>query len=212
VGYTLFGSKGCGSAVVEVALELAGVAFAFEPATPWEPGPAVEKLRAVNPMVAVPTLVLPGGAVMTESAAILAWLAETHPAARLAPAAGSGARAQFHRWTVFAAASLYAPILVGDHPEHWLDEASAGAREALKAGAVRRTEAAWTVVESQLGGAADPFLLGGEMTMLDVYLAMISRWRPGRARVKEIAPKVVAACEAAERHPVVQRVWARNFD
>jgi glutathione S-transferase len=48
-------------------------------------------------------------------------------------------------------------------------------------------------------------------TVLDVYAAMVSRWRPGRERIREVAPRAVAAAERAEAHPVVGPVFARNF-
>ena len=56
-----------------------------------------------------------------------------------------------------------------------------------------------------------PYLLGATIGVLDVYVAMISRWRPGRAWIAEHCPKALAAIEATERQPVVASVWARNF-
>jgi len=38
-----------------------------------------------------------------------------------------------------------------------------------------------------------PYLLGREMTALDVYAAMLSRWEPGRAWVDEHCRQVAAA-------------------
>ena len=47
--------------------------------------------------------------------------------------------------------------------------------------------------------------------VLDIYVAMISRWRPGRAWLAEHCPKAMASIEVTERDPVVASVWARNF-
>jgi GST-like protein len=44
------------------------------------------EMARVNPMQQVPALILPNGELMTESAAILIHLADSHPAARLSPA------------------------------------------------------------------------------------------------------------------------------
>jgi glutathione S-transferase len=58
---------------------------------------------ALNPMGKVPTLVH-GGKVVTEAAAICLYLADVFPEANLAPA--PDARADYYRWTLFAAATL----------------------------------------------------------------------------------------------------------
>ena len=56
--------------------------------------------RDVNPMGKVPAIV-DGGKVVTECAAICAYLAETHPKVGLAPT--DGERADYFRWLFFAA-------------------------------------------------------------------------------------------------------------
>jgi glutathione S-transferase len=63
--------------------------------------------KSVNPMGKVPTIVH-GKAVVTECAAICAYLADTFPAAGLAPA--TTARADYYRWMFFAAGPLEAAV------------------------------------------------------------------------------------------------------
>ena len=41
----LYGCLGCGSAVVEAALEWAGVEFTYREVESWEPGPAIDALK-----------------------------------------------------------------------------------------------------------------------------------------------------------------------
>ena len=62
---------------------------------------------AINPMGKVPTI-LHGDAVVTECAAICAYLADAFPAAGLAPAPAQKARAPYYRWLFFAAGPLEA--------------------------------------------------------------------------------------------------------
>jgi len=64
---------------------------------------------ALNPMGKVPVLTH-GNAVVTETAAICAYLADAFPAAGLAPAPGSAARAAYYRWLFFANGPLEAAI------------------------------------------------------------------------------------------------------
>jgi len=66
-------------------------------------GPAMKgDYKALNPMGKVPTLTH-GSTVITECAAICAYLADAFPAAGLAPPAGSAARGAFYRWLFFGA-------------------------------------------------------------------------------------------------------------
>jgi glutathione S-transferase len=63
--------------------------------------------RAINPMGKVPAIVH-GGKVVTECAAICAYLADAFPAAGLAPAIDD--RADYYRWLFFAAGPVEAAV------------------------------------------------------------------------------------------------------
>ena len=203
----LYGCRGCGSAVVEALLERAGGQFAYHEVKPSKPGPAIDALKAVNPLAQLPTLKLADGTGMSESAAIIVMLADSYPAARILPAVGDPRRALALRWIVFIAGNMYPAISVVDFPERWVK--SEAARAELKDGAVERLKVYWTLLEQALKPA--PYLLGSEMTALDMYAAMLSRWEPGRAWVDEHCPRVASALALAEQDPIVARVWERNF-
>ncbi|TAL31483.1 glutathione S-transferase family protein [Phenylobacterium sp.] len=69
----------------------------------WESGATKSpEFLAINPMGKVPAIVH-GGAVVTESAAICAYLADAFPQANLAPAPGSRDRGPYYRWLFFGA-------------------------------------------------------------------------------------------------------------
>src|SRR3954469_26029155 len=97
-GYLLYSDVGSGAVAVEAALTIAGQAYEVIEAPTSEPGDKAggDRVLAANPLRQVPALVMPGGEVMTESAAILIRLAELHPG--LGPAAGDPTRGQFLRW------------------------------------------------------------------------------------------------------------------
>lgn len=65
---------------------------------------------AINPMGKVPAL-RHGKAVVTECAAICAYLADAFPAANLAPPPGDPARAPYYRWMFFAAGPVEAAVM-----------------------------------------------------------------------------------------------------
>jgi glutathione S-transferase len=64
---------------------------------------------AINPMGKVPALAH-GDAVVTEAAAICAYLADAFPKAGMAPPAGDRMRAPYYRWLFFAAGPLEASV------------------------------------------------------------------------------------------------------
>jgi glutathione S-transferase len=65
--------------------------------------------RAINPMAKVPAL-RHGTAVVTEAAAICAYLADAFPRANLAPPSGDVRRAPYYRWLFFAAGPVEAAV------------------------------------------------------------------------------------------------------
>ena len=67
----------------------------------------------------------------------------------------------------------------------------------------------WDVMEQNLSPA--PYVLGANMTALDFYIAMVSRWRPGRDWFNAHCPKLAQAVALTEQHPVVAKVWEKNF-
>jgi len=74
-----------------------------------EYGPAMKgpDYLAINPMGKVPAL-SHGGAVVTETAAICAYLADAFPQAGLAPAPGDRLRGPYYRWLFFGAGPVEA--------------------------------------------------------------------------------------------------------
>ncbi|MGP9818775.1 glutathione S-transferase family protein [Salinarimonas sp. NSM] len=68
-----------------------------------------EAYRAINPMAKVPAL-RHGETVVTEVAAICAYLADAFPEAGLAPAHGSRERGTYYRWLFFGAGPMEAAV------------------------------------------------------------------------------------------------------
>jgi len=114
----LYGTQGSGAAAVEAALEIAGVPYRGVDAASWKPGPGLDELRGVNPLAQIPTVVLPDGGILTESAAILILLGQRYPESGLLPQAVEK-RAQVIRGLVYIAANCYSAIGIIDFPERY---------------------------------------------------------------------------------------------
>ena len=62
--YTLYGTRGSGSAAIEIALAACKQPFERVTASTWEPLSAQRELARLNPMRQIPTLQLPDGSVL----------------------------------------------------------------------------------------------------------------------------------------------------
>jgi GST-like protein len=206
--YTLYGIEGSGSASVEIALLRCRVPFRIVRAASWEPGSDLDELAIVNPLKQIPTLRLPDGSVLSESAAILIHLGLDHPDAELLPN-DAALRAQAIRGLVYIAANCYAAISVIDYPERWTSDHSKAAREHVRAGARARLHANWQIFADQF--AAYPFLGGDSPGALDYLAAVVSKWSGTRAYLKANRPEFFATLERIERHASVAPVFARHW-
>ena len=208
-GYVLYGTKGSGAAAVEAALRLAGVAFRNVDAASWESGPGLEELKRVNPLAQIPTLVLPDGTVMTESAAILIHLGLAYPASDLLPS-DAPRRAQAVRGLVYVAANCYAAIGVIDFPERFVSDPDEEVRKRIKAGATQRLHYLWDVFADSF--PARPFLTGERLGALDLLAAVVSKWSGARKHLAESRPAFSALLGKIESDPRVAPVFARYFE
>jgi GST-like protein len=203
--YHLCGALGGGSAIVEAILTRAGLPFEvtdFE----WDDVYASSAaLLAVNPVGQIPALKLPDGRIMTDTAAITLHLADIAPQAHLAPAPGDPLRVDFLRWLMVLVGAIYPMFTFGDKPERWAGEAGAAA---LRASTEARKTELWAIVERD--APLGDWFLGARQSALDIYLAMMTHWRPGRAHFLSETPKIAAIIQRADALDDVQAVWRRH--
>ena len=76
--------------------------------------------------------------------------------------------------------------------------------DALRSAAIRRMREALALIDTHVEG---PFLLGEEMTVADIYIAMFFVWHRGDIEV----PRLARIAEAVRDHPVVGPIWRRHF-
>ena len=207
--YVVYGAAGSGSVPVEAALTLLGLPYEVVEAPTWRGEAEQAKVAPVNPMRQVPALVLPSGAVMTESAAILIWLADTYAPGDLAPAPDAPERPAFLRWMVFVPASIYAMFWVRDVPSRLAGEDPAQ-QALIKERTAERIAECWRAMGEQLKPAGD-YLLGDRPTVLDLYVTVVSRWSPGRRRFYAEAPALEPVVRRVDADPRLQALWAERF-
>jgi len=208
--YVLYGKVGSGAASIHAALEIVGAPYRLVEAASWEPNAAFEELLAINPIGQVPTLKLPDGSVLSESAAILMALAERHPSSGLLPA-DAAARAQAIRGLVFIAANCYPCITIIDYPERFCADATddEAVKTRIRTGTRERLHKHWDLFADMF--PARPFLSGAQVGALDLYAAVVSKWSGARAHVLAQRPDFHATLQRIEAHPKVAPVFARHW-
>jgi GST-like protein len=186
---TLYGAAGSGSVAVEAALALLDIPFRLIEGTTWSSEAA-------------------DGEVLTESAAILIHLADAHPDARLAPAIGTPSRAQFLRWMFFVSSAIYSL--------HWIkpDVTRIGAPQSARDDVIdavhERIAFCWRTMDAGLDPSA--YLLGDELTVLDLYVAVVSRFGPWRERFYAEAPNMAPVVRRVDGDVRLKALWEKRFD
>lgn len=204
--FTLYGEPGWGSAIVEVQLAWYGLDYAFERVGDlFKSANARTRLEHVNPLAQVPTLVMPDGTIMTESAAITLLLAEQAGTDSLVPAAGDEQRAAFLRWLVFIVANIYPTYTYADDPSRFVRQKDA--QQPFRNAVDAYAQKLYRVLENVARG---PWFLGERFTALDIYLCAMTRWRPGREWFAVHAPQLYAIATATESLDKLHATWEKN--
>jgi glutathione S-transferase len=171
-----------------------------------------EAYRAINPMGKVPAIVH-DGKVVTECAAICAYVAEAFPEAGLAPRPHE--RADYYRWMFFAAGPLEQAVI--NHAMGW--ESPEEKQATLGYGSYQlasETLAAWlgdreyicgdrfTAADVYVGAQVDWGQAFGTLPALPAFVAYAARLRsrPAYVRAKAIDNDLIEAAKAAETQGV----------
>jgi GST-like protein len=199
--YVVYGQKGTGSVPVEATLLLLG-----EPYEVIERGPSEDR-PAGNPMQQVPVLALPNGELMTESAAILIHLADSHPAARMSPALDDPRRPAFLRWMIYVSAQIYALVWARDDPARLaVDEAH---KPVILERTAERMAYCWRMMDAQV--SLGRYILGEDLSVLDLYVAVVSCWGPRRVRFYQEAPKLAEVVRRVDQDARLLEFWAERL-
>ncbi|MBI2255040.1 MAG: glutathione S-transferase family protein [Proteobacteria bacterium] len=203
----IFGAAGSGSVPIEAMLTLLQIPYEVVEAVTWDSETARQLVETVNPLRQVPALVLPTGEIMTESAAIMIYLADLHPQAKLAPGINDPKRAQFLRWMTYVSAAIYALVWIVDDPTRIVAEKTQA--QSVIAPLLDRRADCWRMMDEQI--APGRYILGDDLSALDLYVAVISRFNPGRNRFYRSAPKMAEIVRRVDADPRLTAFWARRY-
>ena len=152
-----------------------------------------ENFYDINPMGYVPALRLDNGEVLTEGAAIVQYLADQAPSAKLLPPKGSMSYYRTLEWLTFISSELhkgFSPLF------------RTGISEEEKAPVVERLAKRYDHLEKSL--STGPYLLGDIFTVADAYCYTILRWTPRAGIDLSKYPNLSAYIKRIETRPAVQ--------
>ena len=163
----LFYATGACSLSPHIVLREAGVNFDLERVDlATHRTDAGVDFNTINPKGYVPVLQLDNGELLTEGPAIVQYIADQNPQAKLAPANGTLERARLQEWLNFIATELHKQFPVLFNPE-----SSADARKS----AIEKINSRLELVDKQLGDGRD-YLFGKQFSAADAYLFVIVNW------------------------------------
>lgn len=157
----------------------------------------------INPKGRVPALVTDRG-VLTETPALLLYIAQSFPQARLAPLDDAFALAKMNEFNSYLCSTVHVNHAHGARGSRWSDDASA--IETMKQKVPQTMGDAFTLIEEQF--FKGPWVLGEAFSTSDLYLYTLTRWLKIDGVELARFPRVADLVARLEQQPQVQKVLA----
>ncbi|QSX39962.1 glutathione S-transferase family protein [Shewanella cyperi] len=157
-----------------------------------------ESFLALNPCGKVP-VIRDGELVLTESAAIMMYLAEKYGAGQWLPDAGTAAAARHYQWLSYIITELEQPLWTMGKHKFALPEAQRV--PAVRTTAVWEFDKAAAIAEDWLPDS--PFLLGEQIQVADILLAHTLLW--ATVFEQDIPPKLAAYRDRLSARPAMKK-------
>jgi glutathione S-transferase len=157
----------------------------------------------INPKGRVPALVTDQG-VLTETPAILVYVAQRHPAAKLAPLDDPFAFARLQAFNSYLCSTVHVAHAHKGRGTRWADDPAAIAE--MKRKVPETMAACFDLIERDM--IVGPWAMGSAYSVADPYLFTISGWLEGDSVDIARFPKVAEHRRRMAERPAVQRVLA----
>ena len=156
----------------------------------------------INPKARVPSLVTDLG-VLTETPAILAWIAQTWPDAKLAPTE-PWAFAQAQAFNSYLCSTVHVAHAHKHRGSRWTDDPQAQA--AMTAAVPKNEIAIFRLLEAEM--FKGPWVLGEAYSICDAYLYTLFGWLPGDGVDTEPFERLADHSRRVAARPAVSKVLA----
>lgn len=169
--FTLFSMPGTCSRASHIVLEESGLPYKVKQVDFSKQEQHSQAFLAVNPKGRVPALVTSSG-VLTETPAILSFIAQMAPAAKLAPLDDAFEFARMQSFNAYISSTVHVAHAHGRRGSRWADEASS--LEDMKRKVPQVMSDCFEIIEQGFYGG--PWVLGNQYSVSDPYLFVMSGW------------------------------------
>lgn len=160
---------------------------------------------AVNPKGRVPALVTEKGT-LTETPALLAFLAQSFPASKLAPIADPFAFAAAQAFNNYLSSTMHVAHAHKYRGSRWVDDDKA--HEAMIKKVPQNMNDCCALIEGHM--FKGPYVLGKDYSICDIYLFAVCTWLPGDGVDIAQYPKLAAHFKLMSERPAVKKVMEIN--
>lgn len=198
--YTLFFSPGACSLASHIALAESGLPYAVRRVRFADDEQRSPDYLKLNPNGRVPVLVTDSGP-LVETPAILAFIAQMAPEARLAPLDDPFQFARMQGFNSFIASSLHVAYAHKRRGYRWADDPAA--LDAMKQKVVPNMRMYFGMIEKDY--LAGPFVLGEAYSVADPYLFTMTDWLEGLGIEVAEFPNVADHYRRMKERPAVRK-------
>jgi glutathione S-transferase len=160
---------------------------------------------AINPKGRVPSLVTDHG-ILTETPAVLAFIAQSFPNARLAPLDDPWAFAQVQAFNSYLCSTVHVAHAHKARGYRWASDEASFAD--MKRMLPKTVGAGFALIERTM--LRGPWVMGEAFTICDPYLFTVAQWLEGDGVDVSALPKVIAHRNRMAERPAVRQVMAEQ--
>jgi glutathione S-transferase len=203
--FKLYYSPGSCALASHITLEEAGAAYTTERIDFKSNQQNSPEYLAVNPKGRVPTLVTDRG-ILTETPAMLAFIAQSFPQAKLAPSDDPYAFAQAQAFNSYLCSTVHVAHAHKMRGARWATDESSFAD--MKRKVPQTVGASFALIERDM--LRGPWVMGEQYTICDPYLFTLALWLEGDGVDLGALPKVADHRKRMSERPAVQKVLAEE--
>jgi glutathione S-transferase len=186
-----------------IALEEAGADYTLKRIDFAANGQRHPDYLAINPKGRVPALVTDRG-ILTETPALLAFIAQSLPGAELAPLADPFAFARMQEFNCYLCATVHVAHAHRMRGSRWADDPAAIAEMQRKA--PQAVGASYDLIERDM--LQGPWVMGEAYTICDPYLFTLAQWIEGDGVDPARLPRIVDHRRRMSERPAVRQAIA----
>lgn len=203
---TLYYAANTCSLASHIALEEAGAEYMTARISFEADQQRSDHYLALNPKGRVPAMVTERG-ILTETPAILAFIAQSFPKAVLAPLADPFAFAQVQAFNSYLCSTVHVAHAHGKRGHRWADDATAIA--AMQRKVPQSVGACFDLIEHDM--LKGPWVMGETYSICDPYLFTLAQWLEGDGVNPARFPKVLDHRHHMSERPGVRKAIAEEL-